>query len=63
MELSKEAKRALVNTAPRRGARVSGPTAVLDELFNHRLVSGGGNLTEAGVIVRARILDEMLEAM
>lgn len=63
MELSKEAKRALVNTVPRRGARVYTTPDVIVELSGQCLVTGAENLTDRGVIVRARVLDEMLEAM
>lgn len=62
MELSKEAKRALVKTTPRRGAPVR-DLATIRELFDQDLVTRAGNLTDKGVMVRARVLDEMLEAM
>lgn len=63
MELSKEAKRALVNAAPREGARVDGTSGVLSELLERNLTTRFGFLTRKGTIARARILDEMLEAM
>lgn len=63
MELTKEAKRALVNTSPREGARVWVVADVIAELFARGLTTRGGNLTRKGLMLRARILDEMLEAM
>lgn len=64
MELSKEAKRALVNAAPRRGARVYRASAdVIVELLDRGLATRAGNLTDRGVMIRARVLDKMLDEM
>lgn len=63
MELSKEAKRALVNAVPREGARVDATSGVITELMVAGLTTWVGFLTRKGTIARARILDEMLEAM
>lgn len=64
MELTKEAKRALVNAwPPRKGGRVYAPAVVLADLLERGLVTRSENLTDRGVAARQRILDEMLEAL
>ena len=65
MELTKEAKRALVDTDGRVGAAIPlfGMADVIAELFSNGLMTRAGNLTRKGTIVRQRVLDEMLEAL
>lgn len=63
MELTKEAKRALINTTPRRGAPVYAMTDVMAELLERGLVTRAENLTDRGIMARHRALDEALEAL
>lgn len=63
MELTKEAKRALINAHPQwRSVPPETRQAVLDELRRRGLIRVIG-LTPRGLAVRAQILDEMLEAL
>ncbi len=62
-ELSAEAREALLNTAPRRGARmpVHLKAATADELWAHELMGLQGGLTEKGLKVRAKLMAAALE--
>lgn len=63
MELSSEAKRALVNTNGRQGASLpqGTPARVLEELQAAGLASPMGNLTRKGAGTRRQIFNDMTE--
>lgn len=64
-DLTPAARVALINTGFRQGSVIPQGTGswVIDELRQHKLISPGDGLTRAGSVVRARCLDEALEAM
>jgi len=64
MNLSLEARKALVNAAGRRGAPIRPVlSAIVVELYAYGLVTSAGNLTDRGVTARRTVLDEMLRTL
>jgi hypothetical protein len=63
MELSSEAKTALINATGRQGAPVTTPNSVVKlELTRLGLVTHASNLTRSGLSARARVLAAALDA-
>lgn len=63
MELSEEAKKAIINTRTGQGAKVTAPIDAEWESINKGLVGKRGGLTRKGSIAQQRATDALLDEM